>query len=227
MKREKKTILCSNRFIAKSGLTLAILFIITTGIWHCSKVQPSHIQEDLNREEVSVTNTVVEGVLETTDTVGEEFPKQGYCFVCGAVKNPGVYAFSEGARMNELIELAGGFTKDAAAAYLNLAMKVSDAEKIYVPTKKEAARQDGDKNNLDLQETTLQESRTSAKDKVNINTADRDKLTSLPGIGVSKANSIIAYRNDHGAFQKIEELKNVEGIKERVFQKIEDLISVQ
>ena len=78
-----------------------------------------------------------------------------------------------------------------------------------------------------MQEGTITESKTGAEDKVNINTADIDKLTSLPGIGKAKAGSIISYREDHGAFQSIEELKNVEGIKDGVFNKVKDLISVQ
>lgn len=227
MKREKKPILCSNISIAKVSLALTVAFVVIAGFLYVSKDNSGNIQEELvTSDETAVTEDVKEPLV--TDKERIEVPKLFCCYVCGAVNNPGVYEFSEGARMNELIELAGGFAKDAAVTYLNLAQAVSDSEKIYVPTKKEVSKM-GASENLEpnLQESTSKENDSSAEDKVNINTADIDKLTSLPGIGEAKANSIISYREDHGAFQSIEELKNVEGIKDGVFNKIKDLISVQ
>ncbi len=221
MKREKKTILCSNILIAKGGVILAIVFVIVAGVWYNKQ---SHSNGVMTMSE-EVTQAPVVTIEKGMEAKSQE---QLYCYVCGAVKKPGVYAFSEGARLNEVINLAGGFTQDAAENYLNLALQVSDEEKVYIPTKKEIQRQGNQVDTgLDLQENTLQKENSSVEDKLNINTADIDKLTSLPGIGTNKAEKIVAYREEHGAFQGIEEIKNVEGIKEGVFQKVKDLISIQ
>lgn len=227
MKREKKTILCSNILIAKRSLALAVTFVIIAGFLYVSKENSKNIQEEfVTSQEIMITNQPSEPLVTGREPM--EASSKLCCYVCGAVKHPGVYAFSEGARMNELIEQAGGFTKDAAVTYLNLAKTVTDSEKIYVPTKDEVTSSGANESvPYNLQEGTITESKTGAEDKVNINTADIDKLTSLPGIGEAKAGSIISYREDHGAFQSIEELKNVEGIKDGVFNKIKDLISVQ
>lgn len=227
MKREKKTILCSNIFLAKRSLALAVTFVIIAGFLYVSRENSKNIQEEfVINQEITITKQPKEPLV--TDREQIDVPKNLCCYVCGAVKKPGVYTFSQGARMNELIEQAGGFTKDAAVTYLNLAKTVTDSEKIYVPTKDEVTSFGANESVVDhLQEGTTTESKTGAEDKVNINTADIDKLTSLPGIGEAKAGSIISYREDHGAFQSIEELKNVEGIKDGVFNKIKDLISVQ
>ena len=220
MKREKKTILLSNIFLAKRSLALAVTFIIIAGFLYVSRENTKNIQEEfVTSEDIAITKQPSEPLV--TDREQIEVSRKLCCYVCGAVKHPGVYTFSEGARMNELIEQAGGFTKEAAVTYLNLAKTVTDSEKIYVPTEDEVS------SLVNLQDGTTTESKSGAEDKVNINTADIDKLTSLPGIGEAKAGCIISYREDHGAFQSIEELKNVEGIKDGVFNKVKDLISVQ
>lgn len=227
MKREKKTILLSNIFLAKRSLALAVTFIIIAGFLYVSRENTKNIQEEfVIRDDVAITTQPTKPLV--TDREQIEVSSKLCCYVCGAVKHPGVYTFSEGARMNELIEQAGGFTKEAAVTYLNLAKTVTDSEKIYVPTEDEVSSSNANESVSDnLQDGTTTESKSGAEDKVNINTADIDKLTSLPGIGEAKAGSIISYREDHGAFQSIEELKNVEGIKDGVFHKVKDLISVQ
>lgn len=139
--------------------------------------------------------------------------------VCGAVQSPGVYTLEEGSRIYQAVEAAGGFTKEAGEDYLNQADRVSDGMKIYVPELSE------------LQDMAWQEISGSVFENadgglVNINTADEALLCTLSGVGSSRAKSIIAYRQEHGAFQKIEDIMNVEGIKEGLFQKIRDNITV-
>jgi competence protein ComEA len=112
-----------------------------------------------------------------------------------------------------VLKLAGGFSEDAGTDYLNLAETVSDGEKVYVPTV--------DELNVEL---AAEEEADSGK--ININTATKEQLITLPGIGESKADSIIAYRTEHGGFSTIEEIMEIPGIKEAVFSKIKELITV-
>lgn len=145
-----------------------------------------------------------------------------YCVVhiCGAVKEPGVYTLEEKSRIYQAVEEAGGFREDAASDYLNQADLIADGMKIYVPTKEEADSLafPGGWTNTGSEE--------KEKGLVNINTAGEELLKTLPGVGESKARSIIAYREKNGGFRQTEDIMNVEGIKEGLFQKIKDSITV-
>ncbi|SET45798.1 helix-hairpin-helix domain-containing protein [[Clostridium] polysaccharolyticum] len=221
MKRERKTSVLSEVLPAKKGLILMAACILCLAFWYGSKGNSKNIQETLTLDE-AVAVTMQAPQVSDKDRAGNA-GKKYFSYVCGAVKNPGVYEFKEGARILDLIESAGGFTRHADDTYLNLALAVSDSDKIYVPTKQET--REALRNGTDG-EKLLDSREDDASDKVNINTADIDKLTSLPGIGEAKAKSIISYREEQGTFQAIEELKNVEGIKDGVYQKIKDLISI-
>ena len=136
-------------------------------------------------------------------------------YVCGAVVNPGIYYLKDGARMQDAVDAAGGMREDAAAAAVNLAAYIHDCDQIYIPTVTEQA------------EVPAQAAEANAKaedGKVNINQADAEELCTLPGIGAAKAESIITYRTQNGPFQSIEDIKNISGIKDAVFEKIRDLI---
>lgn len=135
--------------------------------------------------------------------------------VCGQVNRPGVYEVLEGSRLYELLELAGGFTGEAAEEYLNLAAVVKDGQQIYVPGREEAAAMP--------RQQAEEEAKTAM---VNINTAGVEQLTALRGIGEAKAQDIIRYRESHGAFQKIEDIMKISGIKEAAFEKMKDQITV-
>ncbi|MHB9058407.1 MAG: helix-hairpin-helix domain-containing protein [Bacillota bacterium] len=166
--------------------------------------------------------------------------------VAGAVKEPGVYKLPQGSRVVDALTAAGGVTTDAAADWLNLAAKVVDGEKVYVPNKKEVAAARG---------TGAATGRGGTASggagglgglagpgstgggalappgvglvggKVNLNLADQAALETLPGIGPALAQRILAYRTSHGSFQSIEELRNVSGIGERKFAEIKDLVA--
>lgn len=141
----------------------------------------------------------------TTEAVESEVI---YVYVCGRVEKPGVYQVPQDARICDAIALAGGVLEDANAEVLKQAEHMTDGETIYVPGKEESV-------NCSL----------SVDDgRVNINTATKDELMTLPGIGESKADVILQYREEHGNFQTIEELMEIQGIKEGVFNKIKDSI---
>lgn len=140
--------------------------------------------------------------------------------VCGAVKSPGVYELEGNPRVSDAIEAAGGFAKKAATDYLNLAEPVSDGQKITVVTKSQAKRL------MEPQTDNTGSSSDSSGRMVNINTAGAEELMTLPGIGQSKAESIIQYREDNGGFSSISDIKNIPGIKEGVYSKISKHITV-
>ncbi|MDF2538770.1 MAG: hypothetical protein K0S76_1791 [Herbinix sp.] len=147
-----------------------------------------------------------------------------YVHLCGAVVKPGVYEVNTGTRLIQVIELAGGLLKEAADDYINQAQPITDGQRIYIPTKDEvkelnaAEYMDGDKGD--------EEDSDSRTKLVNINKADAEELMNLPGIGQSKADSIIAYRNSNGNFSKSEDLMNIPGIKEGLFNQISSYITV-
>lgn len=135
-------------------------------------------------------------------------------YVCGAVENPGVYYLLEGSRVDDAIKAAGGFTTDADSESLNLALSVKDGEQIAVKTVSEAASEAA--------------SKAEASDGlININTASEAELTTLPGIGSTRAAAIISYRETNGPFAKKSDIMNVSGIKEASYEKIKDLIKVE
>ncbi|MBQ8519442.1 MAG: helix-hairpin-helix domain-containing protein [Agathobacter sp.] len=142
-----------------------------------------------------------------------------YVYVCGQIQKPGVYILPEGSRVCDVFALAGGFTEGAATDYWNQARLLTDGEMLYVPTIEEAQNRYFDGN------ATSHES-TDDSSKVNINTASKEELMTLPGIGESKALAIITYRQENGAFSSIEELKKVEGIKDGVFSKMKEYIEI-
>jgi len=132
-----------------------------------------------------------------------------YVYVCGAVMNPGVYALQEGSRVFEAVQAAGGFSADAAEEAVNHAEILQDEMRLYVPTKAEQEAQ------LEVESS-----------KVNINTASKAELMELPGVGEAKAAQIISFREKNGAFKQIEDIMSISGIKEGLFEKIKEYITV-
>ncbi|MBQ7464876.1 MAG: helix-hairpin-helix domain-containing protein [Lachnospiraceae bacterium] len=146
--------------------------------------------------------------------------KPDYVYVCGHVNRAGVYAVSENTRMFEVINLAGGVKEDADISGINQAEKVSDGQQIYVPSKEETRQA---KNFEGPVAVPVQ----NDDGLVNINTADAAALQTLTGIGASRAQAIIDFRNENGAFESIDDIKKVAGIKDGMFSKIKDQIKVR
>lgn len=167
-----------------------------------------------------------------------------YVDVCGAVVNPGVYELSSDSRVFQAIEKAGGYLPGAAASYLNRARSLYDGQQIYVPTQEEVdsqtipLTQDETAQDGVVQEGTAQTGTaadntadgtetTQAGQRINLNTADVSQLSTLTGVGESKALAIIAYREENGPFTSIEDIMNVPGIKEGTYEKIKDKIAIE
>ena len=154
-----------------------------------------------------------------------------YVYVCGAVNAPGVYELPAGSRVYEAIAMAGGMTGEADGRSLNQAAQVADGQQITVYTREEAEKLQKNGRSAAMAGQAGESggnlsSGESGKAKVNINTAGREELMTLHGIGAARADAILAYREEHGTFSRIEDIMNVEGIKEKAFAKIRDDIVV-
>ena len=154
-----------------------------------------------------------------------------YVDVKGSVKKPGVYEFKENDRVIDAIKLAGGLTKNADTSNINLSKKLKSEMVIVINTKSELKNN----NNLTcdavctrevIEVNNCIETENKTNNKININTADINKLTELDGIGESKAKTIIEYRTTNGLFKNIEDIKNISGIGESLYNKIKDKITV-
>lgn len=154
----------------------------------------------------------------------ENSEKSGvYVYICGEVAAPGVYELSEDSRIYEAVDAAGGFTENAARESVNLASKVSDGMQITIYNKEEAASLPADSR---AKNGSAGQNGTSGSGLVNLNTATKEELMTLKGIGEAKAEDIIRYREKSGGFKKIEDIMKISGIKEAGFQKIKDNITV-
>lgn len=133
-------------------------------------------------------------------------------YICGEVKKPGVYELKPGSRVTNAIDAAGGITRKASLNSINLAEYIEDGQKITIPSKAEEKKRE-------------EQQKETGQALVNINEAAIADFMTLPGIGESKANDIIAYRQEHGNFGAITDIMNVAGIKEGIFNRIKDKIT--
>ena len=198
-------------------IVAAAVFLTVAGLYYGFVVR----KEDLVRlgndghpiQSVWVEPEVLSEVQSTPVTESSTEPIKIYVHICGEVNNPGVYELAEGSRIFEAVEAAGGFTEEAAQASLNLAQVISDVEQIVILTQDQAAEK-------------ARQEREQAAGIVNLNTASKEQLMTLTGIGESRAEDILRYRQESGGFQAIEEIMNVPGIKESAYLKIKDSITV-
>ena len=201
--------------------------------------------EPASEEELPYEEPVTEPTTEALPVVTTiNAPSQVYVDVAGAVRYPGVYVLSEGRRVFEAIDAAGGFTADASPASLNQAVPVYDGEQIYVPTLEEAAERSfasapfpEEPSSPDAQANPTpggsihtpggnESAGITADGKVNINCADEKELSTLYGIGQTRARAIIEYRTANGPFLAVEDLMKISGIKQGIFSKIKDQIII-
>lgn len=199
-----------------------------------SENETAHGTNHETKQETKHDSAVSDSVTPKTGADAMAAPEEAVCevvvHVCGEVSSPGVYTLPGGSRVYQAIEAAGGFTSDAFEDYLNQANELSDGMKVYVPSKEEISDEEFQQG---LKTSEVQQSgvppltdSTSMTALVNINTATREDLMTLKGIGESKADKIISYRETQGGFGCIEDIMNIPGIKEGMFNKIKDLITV-
>ena len=191
-----------------------------------------------------VENTV--GNLEENEETTKEGTEKIIVHVSGAVNKEGIVELEENSRISDAIDKAEGLKENADTKNINLAFKLEDGMKIYIPTieeSREQNEQNGQSQNQTLMDETskyvtsssgvVQEEQTNGQseqkknEKININTATQTELETLPGIGPSISLKIINYREENGKFKSIEEIKEVSGIGDAKYENIKDLICVK
>ncbi|MDT2828140.1 helix-hairpin-helix domain-containing protein [Enterococcus viikkiensis] len=163
-------------------------------------------------------STTERALQETTTTTEQEW----YVDVKGAVKKTGMYRITQGMRLMDAIDLAGGFTSEADQNQVNFSKLLTDQEIIYVPKVGEDISVIGEVSQGKSSTTTA----SGAAEKININTADLTELQQLTGIGEKKAADIIKYREENGSFRAVEDLTKVSGIGEKTLENLKDSITI-
>ena len=197
------------------GGVLAVIVIILVG---------RGMMASSMKEKVMVTNAVNTTRVEETTTI---MPQNCYVDIKGEVLRPGVYEFSCESRMQDLIKKAGGFTEKADETKINLAQKITDQMQIVVPnlhSKQEGGVTEGNSEKGNLSNTTPSNLKQGT---VNINTATLEELQTIKGIGKKKAEAILQYRKEHGAFRTKEDLLQVKGIGKKALEAIESQVTFQ
>lgn len=162
------------------------------------------------KEEFLLEQEFVESAAADMESTLQEEKAYLYVHVCGAVNSPGLVRLPEGSRVFDALEMAEGFAPEADTSAVNLAAVVTDGQQLYFPVVGE----------------TVGEA-LEGTGRVNLNTADEKELCTLTGIGSSRAQAILEYRERQGGFGSIEELMKVPGIKESVYEKICDKITIK
>lgn len=201
------------RFLSKREQIIIILLIVMViAISLFNFIGKKYLLADSTKEDPLVEE-LMEGIKE--DTEEESEPKEIIVHISGQVNNPGIVKLEVGARVIDAVNLAGGLKNEADLDKINLAKKLEDEEKIYIP----ALGEEGDVDFSDSQSTA------EGNGKVNINTCTKDELLSLPGIGEVLADRIIDYR-EQTPFKNIEDIMNVSGIGEKKFESIKEMIII-
>ena len=216
-----KTILKLKSNWDKIKIIATITFIILAGTVYSVSTMIKGGKAD-DRIELVVTDSVISTSDEadshfdsSDDSTKDDSNTDIYVHICGAVINPGVYQVPAGTRVYQALELAGGSSDDAYLSGINLADKLADGQKVYIPAEGENAEAILSIDSGGVQSVMI-----------NINTASEAELMTLPGIGQSRAKDIINYRVKNGFFESIDDIMKVSGIKEAAFEKIKDLIKV-
>ena len=168
-----------------------------------------------------VDNVIEENEVEENENEMEE---KIIIHITGEVEEGGIIELEKGARISDAIEEAGGITEEADLSNVNLAYSLSDGQKIKIPNinekNEEAIVEEKAGDNIIIEENKEEE-------KININKATQTEIETLPGIGPSTALKIINYRNEHGKFKNVEDIKNVPGIGDTKFENIKEYICTE
>lgn len=218
---------------------LIIMFLLSLTSLGFSLYNTYYLSNQYSKETVTLTDNHLEESSKEETKELESIPEDKYYVdIKGYVKKPGVYEVSKTSIVNDCLKLAGGLLKNADTTTINLSKPVSAAMVIYVPKKNEVIKSTTDKtttatteipNNAAIPDNSNTSSNTSSATtnlKINLNTASKEELTKLSGIGEAKAQDIIDYRNTNGSFKTIEEIKNISGIGDALFAKIKDNITI-
>lgn len=217
----------------KKRIRILLIGILAAGMAAgCSGKGEEALLDEIQAEELpgkeESSEQETEEAARQAEKDGDSSPEDGnpnaeiYVFVCGQVVTPGVYKLPADSRVYQAVEAAGGLVETAAGDCVNQAELMKDGQRIYIPTVEEvqsgafAAAAPG----------SGEAAEPALDGRVNINTASKEDLMTLTGIGEKKAEAIIQYRDANGGFKSVEDLMQVEGIKEGTFEKMKEDITV-
>lgn len=196
----------------KDKIIIFVIIIVIALNGYIYKVKSNNLydnQEIVSQENVEDKESTEEDIKESSDIM---------IHITGAIKNPGVIEVDKDFRLKDVVDKCGGLNENADINNINLAMKVEDEMKIHIPSIEET--------NENIKEVSnINQNIDNQNNKVNLNKATKEELMTLPGIGESKSEKIIQYREDN-IFKKIDDIKNVNGIGEKTFESFKDLIDV-
>lgn len=198
--------------IAAFAVLSTVLFFPREQSDQLSEERGQSLFEPIESIEIAEQNKEVEAPVEL---VAEAVSVTILVDVKGAVKHPGLYSMQDGDRLLDAVDKAGGYTEAADTRLLNHAQRLQDESVVYVPIA-------GEEPPVYEQPATASSSSSdNSTSKVNINTANESDFQTLPGIGPAKAMAIVQYREEHGPFSQLDGIKNVSGIGDKTFEKLE------
>lgn len=210
--------------IIKIGCICIIIIISVFLILFYSQNENQNEVYDNFFEIDNIENTIIFDEKNISNTIENQINTEKIkVYITGEVNSPGVKEVEEGARIEDIIIIAGGLTEFANISKVNLAYKLEDGQKIYIPNLNENVEEYITEKNGD----GIVEKTDKSLGKININTADVGKLCELPGVGESLASRIIQYREENGKFKSIDDLKNVSGIGEKKFESLKEYIVIK
>lgn len=204
------------------GVGLLITLIVVLAFQNAwGAFQPDTVLINKEDSEQGITGED-EGIASSPGQEDQEAPEKVFVHIGGAVLTPGVYELPEGARVQEAVQAAGGFTEEASFDAVNLARCINDGEQIVVPTQAQA------ESGLNTTGEGAGEGSvgSTVSGKVNINSGTASELISLPGIGEVTAGKIIQDREKNGPFKTVEDIKRIAGIGDKKFEQLYDLICI-
>ncbi|QSZ26838.1 helix-hairpin-helix domain-containing protein [Aceticella autotrophica] len=208
-------------FSKKQQYAVIILICIALCISGYFIVERSKNQQDIKVQTATAKSSVSNNSKGNNETIKNfDSKKELKVYITGLVKSPGVYIMREGDRIDDAIKLAGGVIEGADLSNMNLAEKVKDEQMIKVT--KIGENPGNQSSNTGNSSVNI----AGNNGKININTASKEQLDSLPGIGAVTAQKIIDFREQHGKFQKIDDIMNVPRIGQKLFEQIKDKITV-
>lgn len=221
-----------------------VIVLLAVGGFYYANRQPAAdnsalLSSSQSMSENSGQSSSVSSVAASASSAASAANAEVVCDISGAVKHQGVYRLKNGARLEDLIEKAGGLTKDAQLQAINRSQLLKDQDKIYIPGKGDkteaaqtansaAASAPASSPSASASSSSVSSSTSGAAsgDLINLNTATASDLQKLNGIGEKKAEQIIAYRQEKGSFKSIDELKEVSGIGDKTFAAIKDQLTI-
>ena len=243
IKEKFKIIISKIKKLDKDYIIIGIIIIsvIIFMVLNIGKVKEFEEKETTGNIEKNIT--VSEENRENKENEGNEEDKKEnissatgiYVHIDGYINNPGVYQIKENERINVLIEKAGGLKNGYSIKNINLAAKLSDGDKVYIPSIEEEKTLGNQNNNISVNTVGKHTNNgnnsnnnvsITKNNKININTANVSELKQITGIGESTANKIIDYRQNVGKFKKIEDIKEVKGIGESKFESLKNKITI-